>query len=302
MQPPYATEVFHLLNRVSNNTMQTVHTVQALNEVLDAVRASGRKIALVPTMGNLHRGHLRLIETARQNADFVVASIFVNPLQFGVNEDLERYPRTLAEDQQNLEQFGCDLLFAPSDAEIYPDGREGQTLVEVPGLSDQYCGATRPGHFRGVTTIVNKLFNLVRPNLAIFGRKDRQQLTIIQRMVRDLSIPVEVRGVETERADTGLALSSRNGYLKPEELSVAPALYHTLQSLAERLKAGDKDFPALISAGKKSLEEAGFKPDYLHILRSHDLQTATADDQTLVILAAAYLGAARLIDNIEVAV
>jgi len=280
--------------------MQTVTTITELQQQLDAARTAGKRIGLIPTMGNLHQGHLRLVEAALEHADFVVASIFVNPLQFGPSEDLERYPRTLEEDQSQLKQSGCHLLFAPSETEIYPNGREGQTFVEVPGISDLYCGATRPGHFRGVTTIVNKLFNLVRPDVAVFGRKDYQQLHVISRMVADLSIPIELIGVPTERAANGLALSSRNGYLKAEELAVAPTLYATLSDLAQRLKQGEHDHPRLIEQAQQQLERAGFMRDYIHILRRSDMLPATAEDRALVIIAAAYLGAARLIDNIEV--
>lgn len=287
---------------VSNNAMQTVTTLQELHQTLAAVRASGQRVALVPTMGNLHQGHLRLVETAVKNADFVVASIFVNPLQFGAGEDLERYPRTLAEDQANLESFGCNLLFAPSDAEVYPNGREQQTFVEVPGISDLYCGASRPGHFRGVTTIVNKLFNLVRPDVAVFGRKDYQQLFVIQQMVNDLSIPVRLIGVATERAATGLALSSRNGYLTPEERDIASTLYATLKQMENALTQGASDFPGLIEQAQQRLEEVGFMRDYIHILRRKDLLPAQPGERSLVIIAAAYLGAARLIDNIEVTI
>ncbi|KEA64903.1 Pantoate--beta-alanine ligase [Marinobacterium lacunae] len=280
--------------------MQTVSTIAELRARLNAERASGKRIALVPTMGNLHRGHLRLVESAVANADFVVASIFVNPLQFGPNEDLERYPRTLAEDQAQLEAFGCNLLFAPTEAEVYPKGRGGQTFVEVPGISDLYCGASRPGHFRGVTTIVNKLFNLIQPDVAVFGCKDYQQLHVIRRMVEDLSMPVELIGVGTERAENGLALSSRNGYLTEEELSVAPALYATLCDLRSALIAGERDHDTLIEHAQNHLERAGFLRDYIHILRRSDMLTADTRDTQLVIIAAAYLGAARLIDNIEV--
>ncbi len=287
---------------VSNNNMQTVTTIQELNQTLDAVRAAGKRIALVPTMGNLHQGHLRLIETAVKNADYVVASIFVNPLQFGAGEDLERYPRTLAEDQANLESFGCNLLFTPSDAEIYPNGRDLQTFVEVPGISDLYCGASRPGHFRGVTTIVNKLFNLVRPDVAVFGRKDYQQLFVIQQMVTDLSIPVRLIGVTTERAGNGLALSSRNGYLTQQERDIAPTLYATLKQMESALTQGASDFPGLIEQAQQRLEEAGFMRDYIHILRRKDMLPADPGERSLVIIAAAYLGAARLIDNIEVTI
>ncbi|WP_188749429.1 pantoate--beta-alanine ligase [Marinobacterium zhoushanense] len=280
--------------------MQTLTTIAELRSRLNAERASGKRIALVPTMGNLHQGHLRLVETAVANADFVVASIFVNPLQFGPNEDLERYPRTLAEDQAQLEAFGCNLLFAPTEAEVYPQGRAGQTFVEVPGISDLYCGASRPGHFRGVTTIVNKLFNLIQPDVAVFGCKDYQQLHVIRRMVDDLSMPVELIGVSTERAANGLALSSRNGYLTEDELAIAPALYAALCDLRAALKGGDTNHERLIEHAQQHLERNGFMRDYIHILRRSDMLAATAADRELVIIAAAYLGAARLIDNIEV--
>lgn len=280
--------------------MQTVTTIKELRERLQAERRAGKRIGLVPTMGNLHQGHLRLVEAAVENADFVVASIFVNPLQFGPTEDLERYPRTLEQDQAQLRAFGCDLLFAPQEQEIYPQGRDGQSFVEVPGISDLYCGATRPGHFRGVTTIVNKLFNLIQPDVAVFGRKDYQQLHVINRMVEDLSMPVALIGVGTERADNGLALSSRNGYLTAAELAIAPKLYATLQSLAKALEEGGADYPALIEQAQSDLEKAGFMRDYIHILRRSDMLAASAEDRELVIIAAAYLGAARLIDNIEV--
>ncbi|MBV1788921.1 pantoate--beta-alanine ligase [Marinobacterium sp. D7] len=280
--------------------MQTLTTIAELRSRLNSERTNGKRIALVPTMGNLHQGHLRLVETAVANADFVVASIFVNPLQFGPNEDLERYPRTLAEDQAQLEAFGCNLLFAPSEAEVYPQGRNGQTFVEVPGISDLYCGASRPGHFRGVTTIVNKLFNLIQPDVAIFGCKDYQQLHVIRRMVDDLSMPVELIGVSTERAANGLALSSRNGYLTEAELAIAPALYATLCDLRAALQAGDSDHARLIEHAQQHLERNGFLRDYIHILRRSDMLAANASDRELVIIAAAYLGAARLIDNIEV--
>lgn len=280
--------------------MQTLSTVADLRARLSAERAAGKRIALVPTMGNLHQGHLRLVETAVANADFVVASIFVNPLQFGPSEDLERYPRTLAEDQTQLQAFGCDLLFAPGVEEVYPQGRDGQTFVEVPGISDLYCGASRPGHFRGVATIVNKLFNLIQPDIAVFGRKDYQQLHVIRQMVDDLSMPIELIGVGTERAANGLALSSRNGYLTDDELAVAPALYTTLGDLRSALQNGETDHDRLIERAQQHLERSGFLRDYIHILRRSDMLPANAGDKRLVIIAAAYLGAARLIDNIEV--
>lgn len=280
--------------------MQTVTTIAELRSAVLAARKAGKRIGFVPTMGNLHQGHLNLLKTARERTDFVVSSIFVNPLQFNVKDDLERYPRTLVEDQQSLTEYGCDLLFAPPESEVYPDGRESQTFVEVPGVSEMYCGASRPGHFRGVTTIVNKLFNLVQPDLAVFGKKDFQQLHIIRRMVRDLSMPVELIGVDTAREKSGLALSSRNGYLTADELKRAPVLYAQLRTIHDALVGGSTDFEGLIKQANESLERESFRPDYIHIVRRSDLKPATKSDRELVILAAAFLGHARLIDNLEV--
>lgn len=280
--------------------MQTVTTIAELRQAITTARRAGKRIGFVPTMGNLHQGHLNLLKTAREKSDFVVSSIFVNPLQFNVKDDLERYPRTLAEDQNSLAEYGCNLLFAPSESEVYPEGRDSQTFVEVPTVSEMYCGASRPGHFRGVTTIVNKLFNLVQPDLAVFGKKDFQQLHIIRRMVADLSMPVELIGVETAREKSGLALSSRNGYLTPEELKRAPVLYTQLRTIRDALMGGSDDFSGLIKQANESLERESFRPDYIHIVRRDDLQPATKKDKKLVILAAAFLGHARLIDNLEV--
>lgn len=280
--------------------MKTVTTIAELRSAIAAARAEGKLIGFVPTMGNLHQGHLNLLSTAKQRGGFIVASIFVNPLQFNAKDDLERYPRTLEEDQQSLIQYGCDLLFAPDESEVYPDGRESQTFVEVPGVSEMYCGASRPGHFRGVTTIVNKLFNLVQPDVAVFGKKDFQQLHIIQRMVNDLSMPVELVGVETAREESGLALSSRNGYLTADERHSAPALYRQLRTIHDAIVGGSDDFDGLIAQANESLEREGFRPDYIHVARRSDLQAATAADKELVVLAAAFLGHARLIDNLEV--
>lgn len=279
--------------------MKTVTTIAELRAAVTAARAAGKKIGFVPTMGNLHQGHLNLLIRARELSDFVVSSIFVNPLQFNNADDLERYPRTLEEDQASLKAFGCDLLFAPAEAEVYPKGRDSQTFVEVPEVSNLYCGASRPGHFRGVTTIVNKLFNLVQPDLAVFGRKDFQQLHVIRRMVDDLSMPIEIVGEETARADSGLALSSRNGYLTESELAAAPALYQQLAQIRDQVQAGSNEFAVLQVKASEALEEVGFRRDYVHIVNRNTLQPATPSDTQLVILAAAYLGHARLIDNLE---
>ncbi|MBV0934213.1 pantoate--beta-alanine ligase [Marinobacterium weihaiense] len=279
--------------------MQTLHTLAELRAAVQQHRRNGKRIALVPTMGNLHRGHLRLVKTALQHADIVITSIFVNPLQFGANEDLDSYPRTLAEDQQQLAAEGCHLLFAPSVAEVYPDGQDAQTLVEVPGLSDLYCGASRPGHFRGVSTVVCKLFNMVQPDVAVFGLKDYQQVAVIRKMVRDLCIPVEIIGVPTERADSGLALSSRNGYLSAEELARAPALQRVLQQVASAVRGGEQNFDLLEQQAQAELEAAGFSRDYFRIVNRYTLLPAEPNDDK-VILAAARLGPARLIDNLEI--
>lgn len=279
--------------------MHTLHTIADLRSALHPYRRQGQTIALVPTMGNLHKGHITLVEQARRCADIVVASIFVNPLQFGPNEDLDSYPRTLSDDQSKLQAAGCDFLFAPSNAEIYPQGRDQQTLVEVPMLSDLYCGTTRPGHFCGVTTVVCKLFNICQPDIAIFGEKDYQQLRIIRKMVSDLCIPVDIMSVATVRAEDGLALSSRNGYLNPDERAAAPALQRALQQLNQAIGQGNHDFRQLEQDTETQLSSAGLQPDYIRIVRRSDLLPAQPGDRELVILAAAYLGSTRLIDNIE---
>ncbi|MGB0205320.1 MAG: pantoate--beta-alanine ligase [Neptuniibacter sp.] len=280
--------------------MQTIHTIAELRSVLNAERRNGKRIGFVPTMGNLHEGHLQLIDQAKANSDVVVSSIFVNPLQFGQGEDLDNYPRTLVEDQEKLQSRGCDFLFAPSDAEVYPHGREAQTQVEVPVISDLYCGSSRPGHFRGVATVVTKLFGMVQPDVAIFGEKDFQQLMVIERMTEDLSLPVEIQGSPIARNEKGLALSSRNGYLSDEERETATNLYASLKAAAEKLQSGDKDFAGIEEEAQNKLEAVGFERDYYKVCRRYDLQPAGPEDKELVILAAARLGPARLIDNIQI--
>lgn len=260
-------------------------------------RSHGNKIGLVPTMGNLHAGHIALVQQAKENADIIVSTIFVNPLQFSAGEDLDKYPRTLQADQEKLEAVGCHYLFVPSEEEVYPDGREKQTMVEVPDVSDLYCGASRPGHFQGVATIVCKLFGMVQPDLAIFGAKDYQQLFVIRKMTKDLSLPITIQGSPIVRNEHGLALSSRNGYLSEEELSAATALNKTLKITAQAIEQGNTDFDTLVEAAQLQLEAAGFKRDYFVIARQSDLLAASKNDTDLVILAAAYMGAARLLDN-----
>ncbi len=278
-------------------TMKTIHSITELRQQLDAERAAGKRIALVPTMGNLHEGHLRLVDQARENADIIVTSIFVNPLQFGENEDLDAYPRTLAEDEAKLASRGCHYVFAPSDAEMYPEGREGQCQVYVPKISGMHCGSSRPGHFQGVTTVVCKLFGIVQPDVAIFGEKDFQQLLVIRKMAADLYLPVEILGAAIARDERLLALSSRNGYLTSQELEIAPALNRALRDAKTAILQGRRDYDQLREEAQLALEQAGFSRDYFNIVRRNDLEVASAEDQEIVILAAAYLGKARLIDN-----
>ena len=279
--------------------MITVNAVDDLRAQIDTWRRGGN-VAFVPTMGNLHAGHLSLVKEARKIADRVVASIFVNPLQFGAGEDFENYPRTFERDSEMLIDEGTDLLFAPPVEVMYPKPQADQTRVEVPGLSQLLCGACRPGHFVGVATVVCKLFNMVQPDIAVFGNKDYQQLMVIRRMVEDLAMPVTIVGVETMREADGLAMSSRNGYLGAQERALAPMLYRTLSDLAARLGDGEDDFYGLEKQAAAALDGAGFRTDYIAIRRASDLLDPAAGETELVILAAAYLGKARLIDNIEV--
>jgi len=279
--------------------MNTVKTVRELRAAVARARGEGKRIALVPTMGNLHSGHIALVKKAAQRADFVVASIFVNPLQFGPTEDLATYPRTLAADQEQLLQAGCHLLFTPTVEEMYPHGMADQTIVRVPVVSEGLCGGSRPGHFDGVSTVVSKLFNMVQPDLAIFGQKDFQQLAVISAMVRDLNMPIQIIGEPTVRATDGLALSSRNGYLTETERAAAPTLYRVIRQIGDSLQKGEKNHALLLDEGKKTLESAGMRLDYLEIRQATSLRPAMPEDQDLVILAAAFLGKTRLIDNLH---
>nr|WP_314583174.1 pantoate--beta-alanine ligase [uncultured Pseudomonas sp.] len=281
--------------------MNTVKTVRELRAAVARARSEGKRIALVPTMGNLHSGHTALVTRATQRADFVVASIFVNPLQFGPNEDLATYPRTLAADQEKLLQAGCHLLFTPTVDEMYPHGMTDQTIVRVPVVSEGLCGGSRPGHFDGVSTVVSKLFNMVQPDLAIFGQKDFQQLAVISALVRDLNMPIQIIGEPTVRAADGLALSSRNGYLTEAERATAPVLYRVIKHIGDALRKGEKNYAQLLDDGKKALETVGLRPDYLEIRQAVSLRPATPDDQDLVVLGAAFLGKTRLIDNLHLA-
>ena len=259
-------------------------------------RKAGETIAFVPTMGNLHSGHLTLMQEAKKRASRVVACIFVNPMQFDNANDLTNYPRTMQQDCAALIDAGVDMLFTPTPTIMYPKGLDAQTYVEVPGISDILCGASRSGHFRGVATIVAKLFNLVTPDIAIFGSKDYQQLQVIKLMVEDLSMDVEIVGIETVREDSGLAKSSRNGYLSENELKIAPLLYQTMQQIITLIQGGESIDNAL-SIGIKTLNASEFKVDYLQVQNAKDLSDVAEHDNELVIVAAAFLGSARLIDN-----
>jgi pantoate--beta-alanine ligase len=284
-------------------SMIVAQSIDELKREIARLRGAGKRIAFVPTMGNLHAGHRHLMEAARQHADAVVASIYVNPLQFGPSEDFASYPRTPDQDRALLEGAGVELLFFPDDAVIYPRGRESSTRIEVPGISDILCGAARPGHFRGVATVVHRLFQLVMPGVALFGMKDYQQLLVIRLMTEDFGLPIEIVGVDTVRAEDGLALSSRNAYLGAAERKAAPWLYATLQALAGRIRqqaVPESGYGTEEARARAELEAAGFRPDYISIRRQQDLALPTPRDGKLVIVAAAWLGRARLIDNLEV--
>lgn len=280
--------------------MHISRTLTDLREKVAHWRQAGERVAFVPTMGNLHAGHLALVERARDEAEHVVVSIFVNPTQFGPGEDFECYPRTEEHDAAKLAAAGCELLFMPDVETMYPGGADSTTFVEVPEISDILCGASRPGHFRGVATVVARLFNMVQPDVAVFGEKDFQQLLVIRRMVRDLAMPVKIVGQSTSREDSGLALSSRNQYLSDAEREKAAFIYQLMQGTAERMNAG-QSVAELEKSGLEALEAEGFEPDYFAIRRAEDL--AEIDDSTAgerVILVAARLGKARLIDNLRV--
>jgi len=278
--------------------MQIVKSISALRETVHRWRSAGDTVAFVPTMGNLHAGHLRLVEEARKHAKRVVASIFVNPIQFCAGEDFDAYPRTPEDDAVKLKGSGTDLLFTPHADEVYPAG--AVTVVEVLGVSDELCGKFRPGHFRGVATVVCKLFNMVQPDVALFGEKDWQQLTVIRRMVADLNLPMSIVGVPTVRESSGLAMSSRNAYLSGDEKQRASALYRSLSQANDALKAGMRDYAAIEAASAEMLHGEGFRIDYFAIRRPDDLTGPKTEDRDFVVLVAAWLGKARLIDNIRV--
>ncbi|EAQ6073154.1 pantoate--beta-alanine ligase [Salmonella enterica] len=277
--------------------MLIIETLPLLRQHIRRLRQEGKRVALVPTMGNLHDGHMKLVDEAKARADVVIVSIFVNPMQFDRPDDLVRYPRTLQEDCEKLNKRKVDYVFAPAVEEIYPQGLEGQTYVDVPGLSTMLEGASRPGHFRGVSTIVSKLFNLIQPDIACFGEKDFQQLALIRKMVADMSYDIEIVGVPIIRAKDGLALSSRNGYLTTEQRKIAPGLHNVMNSIAEKLIAGNRELQEIIAIAEQELNEKGFRADDIQIRDADTLQELTETSKRAVILAAAWLGQARLIDN-----
>ncbi|MBK4727665.1 pantoate--beta-alanine ligase [Erwinia sp. MYb375] len=280
--------------------MLIIETLPMLRREVRRWRQDGKRIALVPTMGNLHDGHMTLVDEARANADIVVVSIFVNPMQFERADDLARYPRTLQEDCEKLNRRGVDLVFSPAPGDVYPQGLGEQTFVEVPGLSTLLEGASRPGHFRGVSTIVSKLFNLVQPDLACFGEKDYQQLALIRKMVADMGYDIDIVGVPTVRAKDGLALSSRNGYLTADERKIAPVVSKVMNGIAEKLSQGERHVDTLIAEAENALSDQGLQPDGLAIVDADTLRPLNVDSQRAVILMAAWLGKARLIDNQQV--
>lgn len=282
--------------------MLTTGETEELREHLKDWRAAGDHIALVPTMGNLHQGHVSLIQLAKEHAEKVVVSIFVNPTQFGGGEDYEKYPRTLDRDIRRLKREGADLLFTPSVDTMYPFGVDNATLVKVPILGDEFCGSFRPGHFAGVTSVVARLFNLVQPDAAVFGQKDYQQQLIIRRMTEDLNIPTRIVTGETVREEDGLALSSRNQFLSKVDRAKAPALYAALSSLGSTLQSGIRDFAVLEETAMSALRESGLKPDYVSIRRAENLAVPDRDCDELVVFAAARIGDTRLIDNIVIGV
>ena len=282
--------------------METVSSLHGLRTIIERWKRSGYSIALVPTMGNLHDGHISLLNHARDCADRTVMSIFVNPIQFGKGEDYERYPSTLADDKNKLEKYGLDLLFTPNLDQLYPGGTDIDTRINVPGLSDILCGEARPNHFSGVATVVAKLLSNVQPDFAFFGEKDYQQVLVIKRMARDLCLPFEIIGLPIVREPDGLAMSSRNAYLSQDERRRAPAIYKTLKAAAESLRQGNKSMDEIETEALGRLQEAGLRPEYVSIRRTEDLQQPAPEDTRLSILVAAWLGTARLIDNLKVRV
>ncbi|WP_346838586.1 pantoate--beta-alanine ligase [Microbulbifer sp. SAOS-129_SWC] len=277
--------------------MQLFHHIAGLRAALEEARRAGKTIGFVPTMGNLHDAHIELVKRAQQHCDLVVVSIFVNRLQFGLNEDWDKYPRTMEQDMARLRAVNCDFLFHPDESEIYPNGMDLQTRVVCPAMTDVLCGASRPGHFEGVTTVVSKLFNIVQPHKAVFGIKDFQQLAVIRRMVEDLCMPVEIVAAPVHREADGLAMSSRNSFITAQERPRVAVLNQSLNWVKAEIEGGRRDFAELAATARQRIEESGFRVDYFAICNSKDLQPAAADDTAITVLGAMYTEAARLIDN-----
>jgi pantoate--beta-alanine ligase len=280
--------------------MRIFHTVSGLRDALTVHRREGLRIGFVPTMGNLHQGHLALVKQARESCDIVVCSIFVNALQFGLNEDWDKYPRTYQMDCEKLTEAGCDCLFHPDDTEMYPNGLDTQSRVICPTMTDVLCGASRPGHFEGVTTVVSKLFNIVQPDEAIFGIKDYQQLAVIRRMVEDLCMPVQITAAPIYREADGLAMSSRNSYITEEERPKVVVLKDSLEWIAQQVREGARNFRELESLAIERIASTGFKTDYITVSNSKTLDPAAEDDLEITILGAIFTESARLIDNLSI--
>ena len=280
--------------------MKVFHTVSGLRDDLNKDRRRGLRIGFVPTMGNLHQGHLALVKQARETNDILVCSIFVNALQFGLNEDWDKYPRTYESDCEKLRESGCDYLFHPDDIEMYPNGLDTQSRVICPTMTDMLCGASRPGHFEGVTTVVSKLFNIVQPDEAVFGIKDYQQLAVIRRMAEDLCMPVQISAAPIHREADGLAMSSRNSYITDEERPRVTVLKHSLEWIAEQIQDGSRDFSKLEQSAGQQLIDASFALDYITISNSKTLEPAADDDIEITILGAMFTEKARLIDNLSI--
>jgi pantoate--beta-alanine ligase len=280
--------------------MKVFHTVAGLREDLNKHRLQGLRVGFVPTMGNLHDGHLALIKQAAESNDIIVCSIFVNALQFGLNEDWDKYPRTYQTDCEKLRNAGCNYLFHPDDIEMYPNGLDTQSRVICPTMTDVLCGASRPGHFEGVTTVVSKLFNIVQPDEAIFGIKDYQQLAVIRRMAEDLCMPIQITSAPIHRESDGLAMSSRNSYITAKERPLVTVLKESLEWIAAEVKAGNRSFCALENTAKARIIETGFKVDYVTLCNSKTLDLAADDDLEITVLGAMFTKSARLIDNLSI--
>ena len=279
--------------------MHIFKTIRGIVPALDEYRLQGKKIGFVPTMGNLHDGHIELVKLARKTNDVVVCSIFVNNLQFGLNQDWDKYPRTLEKDCEKLKSVSCEVLFHPDENQMYPNGLDSQTRVICPSMTDILCGASRPGHFEGVTTVVSKLLNIIQPNELILGRKDFQQMAILRRMIEDLCFPVNIIEANIYREADGLAMSSRNSFLTVAEKCKASQLYESLNWVVQMIRSGNKDFNFLQKEASKQINRAGFRTDYISVCNSKTLEMAAVDDIDITVLGAMYSSSARLIDNIS---